>query len=82
MKIELSQVNNNDNNINSCDNINVSMINDAIVNMQDIAGEIAVTGCRPLQFSTTTHPYTREKLQQLLPLTMTMHHNHSSLNVK
>ena len=72
MKIELP----------SSDNINDSMIDDAIVDVQDIAGEIAVTGCRPLQFPITTHPYTREELQQRLPLTMTMtmHHNHSSLN--
>ena len=45
-------------------------IYDAIVEIQDIAGEIAVTG--RLHFPITTNPYTIEELQQRLPLSMTI----------
>jgi hypothetical protein len=61
----LSSNNHNDNN---------ESINDAIEDLQEIAGCIAVT-CQP-QFPITTHPYTGEELQQRLPLTITtsIHH--------
>jgi hypothetical protein len=63
--IQPSSDNHNDNN---------ESINDAIEDLQEIAGCIAVT-CQP-RFPITTHPYTRHELQQRLPRTITtsIHH--------
>ena len=58
--------NNNQNNHHHCN----EMIYDAIVEIQDIAGEIAVTG--RLNFPITTNPYTIDELLQRLPLSMTI----------